>query len=303
MSNLHESTPFVSTPQNTPFFKGSSMETPTPVRELDLHLKTKSKWQNLVSIISRAEGWYRTADAILLVQIKSAKGIKNTYNIAEKMRPYVILKFGDYEGRTRVYKGDHSEVEDEAESSSKTSSSLLNPSWDAETSSFVCPFRMNTNLSLILMQESENVHYPCGHVTTNFPTYPSSDPPKLDRPVKFVRRLMVLRAGVKEEQTLRDTIGIYRDRVASTCSLSLLYLIITNHKTLLLFQQHINSGQDVLQKATSAPSAIRKSSSAGKLSFKVTIVRRSTFDQHLKMSQEIPRMKSLSQVDRRQVLV
>ena len=198
---------------------------------------------------------------MLFVQIKSAKGIKSTYKEdQEKMRPYVILKFGDYLGSLKSIEADHSEVEDET--SKTSSSSLLNPAWDAETSSFVCPFHMNTNLSLVLMQESTGgVHYPCGHVTTNFPTYPTSDPPKLDRTVKFVRRLMSVRAGTKEENSLRHTISLYSKMVAS---------------------------QGVLENVHSIPPNVRscgKLSSAGKLSFKVTIVRRSTFEKHLKINQ------------------
>jgi hypothetical protein len=91
-------------------------------------------------------------------------------------------------------------------------------------------------------------------------------------------RTKQVRAGTKEENSLRNTISLYSKMVAS---------------------------QDVLEKASIPPSSIRsgKLSSAGKLSFKVTIVKRSTFEKHLKINQDIPRMKSLHQTDRRQVLV
>ena len=91
-------------------------------------------------------------------------------------------------------------------------------------------------------------------------------------------RTKQVRAGTKEENSLRNTISLYSKMVAS---------------------------QDVLEKASIPPSSIRsgKLSSAGKLSFKVTIVKRGTFEKHLKINQDIPRMKSLHQTDRRQVLV
>lgn len=211
----------------------------------------RKKWKSVSKLINRRKGWNRSRDAIILVTVKSAKHTRNVNGFPQPgcIRPYVIMKFGEYENATDLFKPD--------QDPKTVDESWRCPFWDPSSSTFACPFKPNTNLSLILMHEFKGDHLGTGYVTTSFPPFPDGDPPKLDKAIKFVRRLMPLCRGTAIDSSMNKSVALYRERTTSVSS-------------------------PVSKDPSSSPAAYSSKSMFGKLSFRVTIVQQSTFESILK---------------------
>lgn len=150
---------------------------------------------------SSDRGWANTADSLLVVTVKSTKYLKSSDGITSLNSedcPYVVFKFGSFEQETLPSKAviENSEIKQW--------------NWNDDNSksnTFICPFQANTHLSLIVMNQKDGKHAAAGHVKTNFP---QTLPPKMDKTIKFHRRLLPVTPGTRDHAELKNISKLYR---------------------------------------------------------------------------------------------
>eukprot|EP00939_MAST-03C_sp_MAST-3C-sp1_P001265 g1265.t1 len=155
--------------------------------------------------------WFDASDALLVVRIIKAKHLKNKSNLFPEsgIKSYVIVKYADFEISTSKYSQENGNHADAAATSWK------NPHWGDALSDkenvFVCPYKFNTNLSLIVMQEIKGKRLPYAHTFVKFPSYPDANPPKMNHIIKFSRELTPIARGSELERSLRKEVYTFNE--------------------------------------------------------------------------------------------